>query len=302
MNKSALALFSALVALPILAHAESRKATSPYDYRIKNVVFNPMDTVEIDGVAGIATHIVTSPDETYVTHVFGDEGGWAFTHKMNHYFVRPKAAESDTNLTIVTDKRTYNIMLHYISGPPKLDANGKQMLDNAGRPMQDFAPTPWALRQATLELDYRYPGEEAKKRHASDELNRVQTELTIDPYGSGPKNFAYLESDAPSSRSIAPRNVWDDYHFTYFVFPENAELPTIFVIDSNGKESVVNTSVTGINHNIIVAQMTAAQWRVRYGDRVVGIVNQAFNPNIGAVPNGTASPLVRRIPVSGENE
>lgn len=66
MNKSALALFSALVALPILAHAESRKATSPYDYRIKNVVYNPMDTVEIDGVAGIATHIVTSPDETYV--------------------------------------------------------------------------------------------------------------------------------------------------------------------------------------------------------------------------------------------
>ncbi|WP_407213987.1 TrbG/VirB9 family P-type conjugative transfer protein [Enterobacter kobei] len=69
--------------------------------------------VRIDAVAGLFTHIVVSPDETYITHAFGDSG-WTFSHKLNHMFVKPKREMSDTNLTIVTDKRSYNIVLHYI--------------------------------------------------------------------------------------------------------------------------------------------------------------------------------------------
>lgn len=81
--------------------------SSPYDYRIKSVVYNPVDVVRIDAVAGLFTHIVVSPDETYITHAFGDSDGWTFSHKLNHMFVKPKREMSDTNLTIVTDKRSY---------------------------------------------------------------------------------------------------------------------------------------------------------------------------------------------------
>lgn len=31
--------------------------SSPYDYRIKSVVYNPVDVVRIDAVAGLFTHI-----------------------------------------------------------------------------------------------------------------------------------------------------------------------------------------------------------------------------------------------------
>lgn len=50
---------------------------SPYDYRIKSVVYNPVDVVRIDSVAGVATHIVVAPDESYVTHAFGDSNSYA---------------------------------------------------------------------------------------------------------------------------------------------------------------------------------------------------------------------------------
>ncbi|WP_370447096.1 TrbG/VirB9 family P-type conjugative transfer protein, partial [Escherichia coli] len=42
-----------------------------------------------------------APDETYITHAFGDSESWTFAHKMNHFFVKPKQAMSDTNLVIV---------------------------------------------------------------------------------------------------------------------------------------------------------------------------------------------------------
>lgn len=276
----------ALFAFPGMVMAETAKMPSPYDYRVKNVVYHENDTIEIDGVAGLATQIVVGPDEDYVTHVFGDQGGWAFTHKLNHYFIRPKANFSDTNLSIVTSKHIYNLLLRYVGGEIVAQPDGTTV--------EKFATTPWALRQATVQVNYVYPNEEAKKRHDRAAKDRVKGELA-DPYGNGPKNLAYRMSDDPKSRSIAPNFVWDDYRFTYFMFPVNAELPTLFVQDSNGKESVVNAAVVGINHNILVAQMTSREWFVRYGDRVVGVVNDAYNPNYGAAPNGTISPRVRRV-------
>ncbi|WP_282446426.1 hypothetical protein [Escherichia coli] len=41
--------------------------------------------MRIDAVAGLFTHIVVSPDESYITHAFGDSAGWIFSHKLNHY-------------------------------------------------------------------------------------------------------------------------------------------------------------------------------------------------------------------------
>jgi hypothetical protein len=59
-----------------------------------------------------------------ITHAFGDSESWTFAHKMNHFFVKPKQAMSDTNLVIVTDKRTYNIVLHFIGEETKKNADG----------------------------------------------------------------------------------------------------------------------------------------------------------------------------------
>ena len=48
---------AALTSAPVLALNE--KTDSPYDYRIKTVIYNPMDVVQIDGVVGLQTLIQT---------------------------------------------------------------------------------------------------------------------------------------------------------------------------------------------------------------------------------------------------
>ncbi|KDM12165.1 hypothetical protein AE18_05094, partial [Klebsiella pneumoniae UCI 59] len=45
----------------------------------------------------------------------------------------------------------------------------------------------------------------------------------------------------------------------------------------------------------------AKEWRIRLGDKVVGVRNNNFAPGAGAVATGTASPDVRRVQI-GEDK
>ena len=65
-------VLSAVIAMALAgttfnAAALQAPKSSPYDFRIKTVVYNPVDVVRIDAVAGLFTHIVVSPDESYIT-------------------------------------------------------------------------------------------------------------------------------------------------------------------------------------------------------------------------------------------
>jgi type IV secretion system protein VirB9 len=274
------------------AMAVSPKTNSPYDYRIKTVVYNAADTVQLNAVTGIQIHIKVASGEKYVTHAFGDDVAWEFSHKLNHFFIRPKAELSDTNLTIVTDRRVYNILLHFIGSYKKKDADGKVV--------DAFIANPWSMKQATVELDYQYPLDDAEAANKQRSAQRVRNALARADQRS-PKNLSYQMSDDPLARDIAPVNAWDDFRFTYFKFPANAELPTLFVIGSDGKESTVNTHVEGPDHNIIAAQMVAKEWRIRAGDKVVGVRNDNFNPALGANRSGVVAPGVSRVLKSDDN-
>ncbi|QNT77566.1 TrbG/VirB9 family P-type conjugative transfer protein [Entomobacter blattae] len=278
-------LFS-LYSIP--SHGLERKQVSPYDYRIKSALYNPQDTVVIDSVVGVTTHITVSPQETYLAHAFGDSKAWDFAHVKNHFFVKPVAENADTNLTIITDKHTYHIMLHYI-GELSSKSEGKD-----GK--KGFIRSPWQLRQATLELTYKYPDDDEKQEAREVQEHSIQSAFA-NPYISGRKNLNYTMAIGDDADSIKPVNVWDNGELTYFKFPEKIDLPTLFVMGQDGKESVVNSSVSGENHNIIVAQMVAEKWVIRSGDKVIGIRNTAYNPRaiFAGRPTGTTSPYVRRI-------
>ncbi|KMY86573.1 Forms the bulk of type IV secretion complex that spans outer membrane and periplasm (VirB9) [Candidatus Paraburkholderia calva] len=94
---------------------------------------------------------------------------------------------------------------------------------------------------------------------------------------------------------IVPVNVWDNFRFTSFKFLPNAELPTITYISASGKETVPNVHIEGPNHNIIVAELVAKEWRIRSSNKVIGVLDQNFNLALGANPNGTVWRNVSRV-------
>ncbi len=117
----------------------------------------------------------------------------------------------------------------------------------------------------------------------------------------GAKNYQYVMSEQPEMRSIQPVHVWDNYRFTRFEFPANAELPQVYMISASGKETLPNSHVVGENRNIIEVETVAKEWRIRLGDKVVGVRNNNFAPGAGAVATGTASPDVRRVQIGEDN-
>lgn len=171
-----------------------------------------------------------------------------------------------------------------------------------GTTEQAFINNPWAMKQATVELNYTYPDEAIAK--AKGEVEAAKLKQAMDTKNTNaPHNIDYQMSNDPASASIAPVNVWDDFHFTYLKFPANSELPTIFVISSDGKESTVNTHVVGPDHNVIVAETTAKEWRVRYGlEKVVGVRNDDYDPTQGANSTGTTVPGFERVMKSEDQQ
>jgi len=279
-----------LSSLSLPAVALSPLTESPHDYRIKTVEYNERDIAQIDAVVGLTTHIWLDDGEEYVTHAFGDPNAWELADNSNHIFIKPRGANGDTNLVLITNQRVYNILLKYVGSYTTEDAQGNQI--------ENSIQTPWSMRNATVQLRYTYPEQERAQLmaevQAAVERERIDNAFSAPPTTSQ-TNLAYVMSDDPNSRSIAPESVWDDSRFTYFKFPRGAGLPNLYVINSDGEESLVETHVEGRDNNIIVGHRLAEQWVIRSGSRVVGVQNNAYDPAKQAPFTGTSSREVRRV-------
>jgi type IV secretion system protein VirB9 len=227
-----------------------------------------------------------------VTHAFGDPNGWYFAHKGNHFFIKAKAVNSDTNLVIVTNKRSYNFVLHFIGNYATRDADGKVVVHDI--------KTPWSLRDATLQLQFTYPREKA--REAALAAQKASLARRFDAHG-GYHNLNYDISASARDREIEPVNVWDDGRFTYFKFGPNTDLPNIYTVDSQGQETLVNRHMLpndGGAH-VIVAEKIAPRFVLRLGDDVVGVINESYDPVGTPNTTGTSSPVVHRV-IKGDDQ
>jgi type IV secretion system protein VirB9 len=232
------------------------------DRRIRTIEYDPGAVVTIEAVVGIVTHIVLEPGESYVTHAFGDGKAWDFAARANHCFLKAVATNADSNLTIVTDRRSYHFNLHLVTDPAA-------------------APT--------FEIAFRYPDSEARKRR--EEARRRQVEDGFAQHGEKP-NLDYTMS---GDLDIAPVNAWDDREFTYFKFPGQRDIPAIYMVDSDGNESIVNRHGAGASNEIVVVHKVAARWVLRLGARSLAIWNDDYDPEGRRNVSRTASPDVNRV-------
>ncbi len=281
MKRLIIALALGLAGAGSTVQAVETPSGSPADFRIKHVAYDADNVVRLDAVIGIATHIILEPGEGYVTHAFGDPNGWEFAHKDHHYFIKAKAAKSDTNLVLVTNKRNYNFILHFIGTYETRATDGKQTAHEI--------QTPWSLRNATLQVAFTYPETDSEATRLAALARRFD-----DP--SAHNNLNYTMSATPDDKDIAPINVWDDGRFTYFKFTPHTDLPNLYTVSADGSEAIVNRHMLDEpGSRVIVAEKIAAKFRLRLGDAVVGIYNESFDPNGAPNTTGTASPSVHRV-------
>jgi len=138
----------ATAASPWVARAERTPDQGPEDGRIRTITFNPRDVVKIVGHYGYHTLIELAATENVETILIGDSVGWQVlpTKRGNVVAVKPAEANASTNLTLITNRRTYAFALEARKGAP-----GPQM---------------------TWRLQFRYPEDESAAQLA--ELEQVR--------------------------------------------------------------------------------------------------------------------------------
>lgn len=105
-----------LLLLAILAgdaSAQIRPQPGLGDPRIQTVSYQADQVVLIEGAPGYQTSIELAPDEQIQSIAIGDSSAWqASTGKGgNRLYITPGSAGATTNMTVVTDARTYRFEL-----------------------------------------------------------------------------------------------------------------------------------------------------------------------------------------------
>ncbi|NNM58289.1 MAG: TrbG/VirB9 family P-type conjugative transfer protein [Legionellales bacterium] len=210
------------------------------DSRIKVVAYDQNQVVPVQMNLMTNTQFILNQDEHILDVQSGDATAWIMdNHNEPPYmfFLKPVIAGSNTNVTVVTDKRIYYFRL--VSSP-------------------DINP-----RNAAYAVRFIYPDEEKAKmlKEQAATLN-----LSKDPNAY---NWGYSFS---GSKNILPLHVFDDGQFTYMQLRPGQPVPAIFAVDNwVGQESVVNFRRQG---DYLVIERTAPQFTLRAGQYdVVSIFN-----------------------------
>ena len=293
------------VAGPAFAVEDPKPGT--LDPRVRTVPYNPMNPVRVVGTTFTSTQIIFAVGET-ITHIaVGDSDAWLPQPVGNLLFIKPVEVRMPTNMQVVTARpdgsvRSYQFEL--IARPIAPNASSQvASLDGTVPGAAASSTTPFAI-QFVYPDDARQAALEKRQRDAaSADERKAEARLAVD-YFYGPRNWRYA---AQGSRAIEPSEVSDNGRVTAMRFPGNMTLPTIYAVSpsakaprycgdpdaSTGIESIVPYSMRA---DVAVISTIAPEFRLRYGDQVVRVINCAFDP-IGQNPRtGTTSPeIVRKV-------
>ena len=240
-----------------IAYAASIPNHAHQDSRIQYVDYDPDNVVKIRAKIGhtVTVQLDKSEDAEKGVVAMGDAQAWNMAVKGNNLIFKPTATSPATNLTVITDKRTYVFDLS-LAGCIK----GKKR-----RCVE--------IQQPTYLLRFHYPTEEEKarrKRAAQQEralnmmvkfgLSKETAQLNYLYYGKGDK-------------AIAPSAIWDDGRFTYIQYADNRDLPAVYKINPDGSEMLVNSHM---EEDVIVVHETAPKLVIRLGESVLGVENKGY--------------------------
>ncbi len=232
--KYSILLFVLFIATSVQAKQYPRPLGT--DQRIRHTVYSPNEVYEIYATYGFQTTIEFSDQEIVQVASIGDSIAWQVIPVANRLFLKPVEQNPRTNLTVVTNKRTYYFSL--------LTTRFKQT-------------------GSTYLVRFEYPKDlEVKGR----ENGSVPIVKAISP---ADYNFNYEIKKNKKSGLI---RAFDNGEFTYLQFKNLTDLPAIFLLNEENKESLVNYRIEG---PYVVIERVASQLILRRKKIVGRIINKA---------------------------
>lgn len=236
---------AALPALLLLAAAAPAMA----DARLVERLYDPAAVVKIEGRTKVQATIQFAEDESIENVAIGDSAAWQVTpnKRANLLFVKPLEPTASTNMTVVTNKRTY---------------------------LFDLVANPRA--RALYVLKFTYPDEPKEEPETqlaaapAETVSPVEIAAATDPYAvvdPAELNFAWT---GKGDKGLLPARTYDDGSATFLAWPAGHAVPAILVKDAEGTEGPVNFTVRG---DVIVVDGVPREIVLRSGKEAATLTN-----------------------------
>ena len=273
-------------------HAAAEPAPGRTDPRLRWVVYNERQVIEVKGHYGYQTLVQFGVAEEITDVSIGDGLAWQvdIPARKNLMFLKPVEAYASTNLTVLTARpaldgageRTRVYVFSLVASVPR-----EEGISAALRRAEREAAIPSAQQaEATTAADFtwvihfHYPEDQAERlamrvrrsqerQDARVSPGRAGTETGIDPAAW---NWQYTFA---GDSTQAPVSVFDDGQHTYFQFDPRTRVPAIFLVHPDETESLVNVVRRG---RFLVVHDLARQFTLRNGEIETCVFNEGFNP------------------------
>ncbi len=233
------------------AYSAEKSQSINSDRKLRSYNYQPNTVYEYTGFLKIASRIDLDPNENILSITMGDQTGWQINPVGNKIFLKPIEVDANTNMTIITDKRTYYFEMY------SKEAEG---LDD---PDISFASS------------FNYP-DAGENGMANPDFMDFSSEIEVKDYvpdvneNAAGVNMSYTMS---GDKQISPIQVFDDGEFTYFKFKDvNADYPAIFQVLPDGNEALINFRVS--RNGYVVVEMVTSQFTLRFGNQMACVFNE----------------------------
>lgn len=249
----------AVIGASAVAYGEAIPVRGTVDPRVRVVAYDAAQVFRLPAFVGYQIHVQLEPGERFVGLAAGDLEGLAVSSQDHHVFLKPKAPQVTTNLTLLSTRRPYQFEYSAVARRPEP-----------------------AREEVIYSLRFEY---EAAENSRPSESSRLDAALAAPVR---PRNLAYAYC---GPRSLQPIGAFDDGVQLHVRFAPGADLPAFFVKESDGTESLVNFSVEGDG---VTVHRLSERLILRRGREVGCLVNRAPRRAAAALETGTVTPAVRR--------
>lgn len=274
-------------------------ATDMPDPRLREQVYQAQAVVTVPVKRGVVSLVVFDADESITEMASGlggdcakPEAAWCVAAQAGgrHLFVKAKrTASAPNNLAVVTDRRTHSLRFVVLADedpkPPVYRLLIKAPPHLAPVPSPTPAPSLLDLAPLLALPDLAPP---VQPQQVVIERLRAKPHLV---------NSRYSMAEGKGSQDIVPTLVFDDGRFTYLRFPGNREVPAVFHVLGDGRETLVNARM---EDDLLVVDRVSRRLMLRAGSAVVGIWNEAFDLDGEPPSKGTTVPGVQRVLKAGQ--
>ena len=243
---AAVSVFLVALATPVAAQ----------DARLVEVPYDEAQVFRIDGKVKVQATIRFAEDESIENVAIGDSAAWQVTpnKRANLLFVKPLEPRALTNMTVVTNKRTY---------------------------LFDLVASPTA--KPVYVLSFKYPEAPQPAPQMADATTTLEREAVSDPLAvidPAELNFGWAGS---GESALLPVRTFDDGESTYLTWPDGRPVPAILITDAKGTEGPVNFTV---RDDLIIVDGVPRELILRSGKEKATLVNTGPERASGKATHG----------------